>query len=134
VFALIVYFGCEGFNSRQRVLSVMMDLLSLLSSFIGVLLAVCMLLVVSGCGKKKSEQPVKAGAKSGPQKGNGKKPAEKPPAAPAPPAANPVAPTGPTPSAAPPAAAPAAAGDIVDEGGDNYEDVNIGGGEPPPPA
>uniref|UniRef100_A0A0M3I923 Lipoprotein n=1 Tax=Ascaris lumbricoides TaxID=6252 RepID=A0A0M3I923_ASCLU len=40
-----------------------------------------MLFVVSGCGKKKSKQPDQAGAKSGPQKGNGKKPTENPPAA-----------------------------------------------------
>ncbi|KHN84617.1 hypothetical protein Tcan_10894 [Toxocara canis] len=83
-----------------------------------------MLLVVSCSGKKKPKEDAAKPA------GNGKKPD-----ADAAPAAKPAAAAAPPPAPVPPAAAPspAPAGD-VDEGGDNYEDVNIGGGEPPPPA
>ncbi|KHN88499.1 hypothetical protein Tcan_12354 [Toxocara canis] len=87
-----------------------------------------MLLVASCCKNKKQKEPASVTAKQGAtQPEDGKKPgsAPPPPGAPAPGAA-PAPAGGGTPT-------PAENADPVDEGGDNYEDVNIGGGEPPPP-
>uniref|UniRef100_A0A914S0V0 Uncharacterized protein n=1 Tax=Parascaris equorum TaxID=6256 RepID=A0A914S0V0_PAREQ len=62
--------------------------------------------------------------------GDNKKQGGNPPATGARPTADALKPSIPaTPAAAAP---PPPVADPVDEGGDNYEDVNIGGGEPPP--
>uniref|UniRef100_A0A0M3I7M3 Uncharacterized protein n=1 Tax=Ascaris lumbricoides TaxID=6252 RepID=A0A0M3I7M3_ASCLU len=101
------------------------DLISLLS-----ILATTfpwMLLIASCCKSKKPKEPASGGKKPGVQPDNDKKPGPAAPPAAAPPA------NAPAPGDA--GASPAADNpDPIDEGGDNYEDVNIGGGEPPPPA
>uniref|UniRef100_A0A915CE53 Uncharacterized protein n=1 Tax=Parascaris univalens TaxID=6257 RepID=A0A915CE53_PARUN len=86
-----------------------------------------MLLVPLCCKSQKPKEPASSRKKPEVQSDKEKKPGPTAPPAAAPPA------SAPAPDAA--GASPAAGNpDPIDEGGDNYEDVNIGGGEAPPPA